>query len=59
MKNNDVLLASAGSLWSFASSAGNWVLAYGPGVLTIVYVAIKIYYKVKHERAKTKDFDDD
>jgi type II secretory pathway component PulF len=50
----DVMLASAGSLWSWftmtVQNAGDFVVKYGPAVLTILYVAIKIYYKVKHER---------
>lgn len=56
--HNDVLLASAGSVWSFAASAGNWVMAYVPGILTIIYVAIKIYYKVKHERQNRHEDED-
>lgn len=30
---------------------------YGPGALTVIYVAIKIYYKIKHERNKTREPD--
>lgn len=50
----DVFLASAGSFWSWTTMtvqhASDSVVKYGPAVLTIIYVALKIYYKIKRER---------
>lgn len=56
-KQLDVMLALAGSGWSLAQHAREiWeaCLAYGPGVLTMVYVGLKIYYKVKRERDRKR-----
>lgn len=55
----DVLLAAAGSAYSLAQ-VGNWLVTYGPAVLTMVYVGLKIYFKVKHEwkgRRRRREWD--
>lgn len=59
------LLVIATSIWSWAGLqakiaalgaglklAGLAMVAYGPGVLTIIYIIIKIYFKLKHERQR-------
>lgn len=52
----DVLLATAGSSYAaLIHHVTDAVLSYGPGVLTMIYVGVKIFYKIKRERQGRRD----